>query len=410
MSLTRRAALTSLALVAATLGTGCAAGGEEEQPKTAAAPAADTTRTVERTRVEVVEGLGKAGSFDPAAIYERLSPGVVTVISQFEGEDGGSGGLPGQPQEDNGARGLGSGFVIDPQGFVATNAHVVTMGEQPPLKRADSVWVEFGDGNRVPARIVGDDPNADVALLKLDPKGLDLTPLKLGSTEGLKVGDPVAAIGSPFGERRSLSVGVVSALDRNIQSLNAQYSIGDALQTDAAINQGNSGGPLLDEKGEVIGINSQIKSSSGGGEGVGFAVNVATVKRSVEQLRASGRVEYGYLGVSSAALYPQLAEFLDIDAKSGAVVGGVEPGSPAQKAGIEAGDEETEFQGQPVTRDGDVIIAVDGRPLAQQVDLADAVSVKQPGQAVKLDVLREGRRRTVEVRLGERPVRGSSGG
>lgn len=393
----------------AMIGTGCAAG-DEEEPKAAAAPRADTTRTVERTRVQVVEGLGKSGAFDPAAIYERLSPGVITVISQFEGEGGGSGGLLGQGQEDNRARGLGSGFVIDSQGFVATNAHVVTMGEQPPLKRADSVWVEFGDGNRVPARIIGDDPNADVALLKLDPEGLDLTPLKLGSTQGLRVGDPVAAIGSPFGERRSLSVGVISAIDRNIQSLNAQYSIGDALQTDAAINQGNSGGPLLDQKGEVIGINSQIKSSSGGGEGVGFAVNVSTVKRSVEQLRTTGRVEYGYLGVSSAALYPQLAEFLDVDAESGAVVGRVEPGSPAEKAGIEPGDEETEFQGQPVTRGGDVIVAVNGRPLAQQVDLADAVSVERPGELVKLEVLRDGRRRTVEVRLGERPVRRPSGG
>ena len=254
---------------------------------------------------------------------------MVTVISLFEGRPGedllGTGSAP--------SRGLGSGSVLDDEGHVATNAHVVTTGESAPLTRADEVYVEFADGARVGARIVGEDPNADVALLKVDPAGLDLTPLVLGTTEDLQVGEPVAAIGSPFGERQSLSVGVISAVDRDIQSL-TNYRIGDALQTDAAINQGNSGGPLIDGHGQVVGINSQIKSASGGGEGVGFAVPVGTVRRAVQQLRATGRVEYGFLGVETRDLYPQLARHLELPVEHGALVIEVVSGSPAQRAGL----------------------------------------------------------------------------
>ena len=197
--------------------------------------------------------------------------------------------------EDGGEGGQGSGFVLDDEGYIATNAHVVTK-EDDNSARAERVFVQFPDGNRVPAEIVGHDPNADVALLKVEPSGLELTPLRLGRSAGLQVGEPVAAIGSPFGEEQSLSVGVVSALDRNIQSL-TRFGIGDAIQTDAAINPGNSGGPLLDAHGRVIGINAQIKSQSGGGEGVGFAIPVDAVRRSLAELREDGRVEYGYLGV-----------------------------------------------------------------------------------------------------------------
>ena len=395
----RRAAPAALALA---LGLGVATGGcavsgagvtgDEDAPEKA-------TRTVERTRVEVVEGLGASDGFDPAAIYERLSPGVVTIISSFGGGPGGGLLAPGGQENQ---RGLGSGFVLDEQGYVATNAHVVTMGDQPPLRRADEVYVEFAGGDRVPGRIIGDDPNSDFALIKVDPAGLDLTPLRLGSTDQLEVGDPVAAIGSPFGERQSLSVGVISAVDRDIQSL-TDYRIGDALQTDAAINQGNSGGPLLDARGDVIGINSQIKSASGGGEGVGFAIPVAIVRRAVTQLRADGRVAYGYLGVETRDLYPQLADHLKLPVERGALVVDVVAGAPAARAGVRGATGVTTFQGEQVRRGGDVIVAVDGRPLERQVNLADVVSLKRPGATVRLQLVRDGRRRTVSARLADRP-------
>ena len=352
------------------------------------------TRTVERTKVDVVGDIGKEGEFDPRAIYDRLAPGVVTIISTF-GEANRPGG---------GEGGQGSGFVLDGDGYVATNAHVV-LGEAPKFDRARNVYVAFADGNRVPAKIVGTDLNADVGLLKIDPEGLRLTPLQLGSSRNLVVGSPVAAIGSPFGEEQSLSIGVISALDRDIESL-TQFRIGDAIQTDAAINRGNSGGPLLDARGRVLGINSQIKSSSGGGEGVGFAVPVDTVRRSLESLRETGKVEYGFLGVSAAPLYPQLARRLELPVDHGSIVANVEKGSPAAKAGLTAGKRKIEFQGQPdIPVGGDVIVAVDGRAVRQDVDLPDLIGQKGPGQKVRLELIRGGKRRTVQVTLALRPAR-----
>jgi S1-C subfamily serine protease len=377
------AVLAAIGLVAA----GCDVGGDEE-PRTA-------EREVTTTRVQVVEGLGREGGFDPDQIYDRLAPGVVTVLSLFEGgvsllDSGGEGGQ-------------GSGFVIDSEGYIATNAHVVTLTDGDGTSRAEDVFVEFADGNRVPAEIVGDDPNADIALLKVDPAGLRLTPLRLGASEGLDVGEPVAAIGSPFGERQSLSIGVISALDRNIESL-TRFQIGNAIQTDAAINPGNSGGPLLDARGRVIGVNAQIKSESGGGEGVGFAIPVDAVSRSLRELREDGRVEYGYLGVTTLPLWPQLAERLGLDARDGGLVQEVEDGSPAQDAGLRGGGEEIEFQATPLRTGGDLIVAVNGRRLTRAQDLADVISAMSAGQRVRLQVLRDGERRTIEVELGQRPA------
>ena len=352
---------------------------------------------VTTTRVQVVEGLGREGSFDPASIYDRLSPGVVTILSLF-----GSGT---SLLEDEGEGGQGSGFVIDGDGYIATNAHVVTTDRGDETERAEQVFVEFSDGNRVPARIVGHDPNADVALLKVEPEGLSLTPLRLGESESIAVGEPVAAIGSPFGERQSLSTGVISALDRTIESL-TQFEIGDAIQTDAPINPGNSGGPLLDAEGRVIGINAQIKSQSGGGEGVGFAIPVDAVRRSLRELRAKGRVDYGYLGVETLTIWPQLAERLDIGVETGALVQDVVDGSPAEDAGIEAGTDEISFQGQTeIATGGDLIIGVDGEELTRRHDLADEISAHTAGENVRLTLLRDNRRISVEVELGRRPAR-----
>jgi S1-C subfamily serine protease len=351
-------------------------------------------REVTTTRVQVVEGLGTKGGFDPASIYKRLAPGVVTVLSLFEGgtsilDQGGEGGQ-------------GSGFVLDGDGYIATNAHVVT-GDSGD--RAKQVFVEFSDGNRVDAKIVGVDPNADVALLKVDPAGLRLTALRLGHSDSIVVGEPVAAIGSPFGERQSLSIGVISAIDRNIESL-TRFSIGDAIQTDAAINPGNSGGPLLDAHGRVLGINAQIKSQSGGGEGVGFAIPVDAVSRSLRELRAHGKVDYGYLGVQTLSLWPQLAEKLDLDVDDGALIQEIESDSPAADAKLREGDDELEFQAQSIRTGGDVIVAVNGHPLSRSDDLADEISAMSAGDEVKLELVRDGQHKTVQVRLGERP-RGS---
>jgi 2-alkenal reductase len=384
----RRLALP-LALALAAVAAGCN-GGEEQGSQGA--------QKVETTRVQVVEGIGEEGGFQAGEIYRRLAPGVVTVISLFDG---------GQPLlgDQDGEGGQGSGFVLDGDGYVATNAHVVTTGTPGSTQRAEQVFVEFSTGDRVEARVVGTDPNADVALLKVDPEGLELTPLTLGSSNRLRVGEPVAAIGSPFGERQSLTVGVVSAVDRNIESL-TRFQIGNAIQTDAAINPGNSGGPLLDRNGRVIGINAQIKSQSGGGEGVGFAIPVDTVRRSLRELREKGRVDYGYLGVSTLLLYPQLAERLDLNVETGALVAEVEADSPAEDAGLEAGDRTFTFQGQPnVPEDGDVIVAVDGHRLTRRNDLADVISAMPAGREVDLEVVRGNDRRDLTVTLGRRPAR-----
>jgi len=383
----RAAALAASALVLA--GAGCSSGDDDGDKSSAA-------RQVTTTRVQVVQGVGREGGFDPAQIYKRLSPGVVTVISIFDGTT--------SPLEDQGEGGQGSGFVLDGDGYIATNAHVVSTDQDEGSRRAEQVFVEFSDGNRVPARIVGDDPNADVALLKVDPGELSLTPLPLGHSDPIDVGEPVAAIGSPFGERQSLSIGVISATDRTIESL-TRFQIGDALQTDAAINPGNSGGPLLDAHGRVVGINAQIKSQSGGGEGVGFAIPVDAVRRSLHELRHHGRVEYGYLGVSTILLWPQLAEHLDLGARTGALVQKVESNSPAEKVGIKEGDDTITFEGQPdIVTGGDLIVAVDGKPLTREADLADVISAKNAGDMVKLVIIRDGKRRTIEVKLERRPI------
>jgi S1-C subfamily serine protease len=331
----------------------------------------------------------------------------VTVISLF-----GSGGLDSLlgGGGGGGGGGVGSGFVLNGDGEIATNAHVVTQGEGQNLQRAKEVYVEFADGNRVPAKIVGADPNADVALLKIAPKGLTLRPLPLGSSASVPVGSPVAAIGSPFGERQSLSVGVVSAIDRDIQSLNGEFAIPGAIQTDAAINPGNSGGPLVDAGGKVIGINQQIKTNSGGGEGVGFAVPVDVVKRSLGALRETGDAHYAYLGVGSVPLYPQLVDRFDLKVDKGAWVQDVQPGTPADRAGIRGGKGETRFQIQTYAQGGDIITKVEGKPIEDANDLSAAVAQFQPGQEVTVQVHRGGETKDVKVKLGERPLSAPSNG
>jgi S1-C subfamily serine protease len=356
----------------------------------------DEPRPAKTTRVEVIESSGQDGSgFDAKAIYDREAPGVVTVISLF-----GSGGLD---SLDDGGGGVGSGFVLGGDGEIATNAHVVTSGQGAAIRRAREVYVEFADGNQVKAKIVGADPNADIALLRIDPAGLRLRPLPLGDSADVEVGEPVAAIGSPFGERQSLSVGVVSAVDRSIESL-TDFRISGAVQTDAAINPGNSGGPLVNGEGRVIGVNQQIKSTSGGGEGVGFAVPVAAVRRSLDMLRDHGEARYAYLGVSSLELYPQLVDRFGLDVDKGAWVQQVNAGGPAERAGLRGGRAPVTFQAQSFRPGGDVITKVAGRPVQDSAQLAELIAGFDPGDEVPLEIHRNGDTREIEVKLGERPL------
>jgi len=361
---------------------GCGEEGEGGSTSSAPSEARTTTEVVVQTA---------DGDFDAAEVYREASPGVVTIRSIFEGGGG-----------------EGSGFVLDREGRIVTNAHVVTNGEGADREEADSVFVEFPDRNVLPAEIVGFDPFADVALLEVEPDGFELHPLQLGDDEDLVVGQPVAAIGSPFGEQQSLSVGIVSATDRSVGSL-TRFQIEGAIQTDASINPGNSGGPLLDAAARVVGINQQIETSSGANEGVGFAVPISAVKRSVAQLERDGSVEYAYIGVSSQALYPQLAERLGIEADYGGLVAEVVEDGPADRAGLEGGDDKLRFQGVPYEVGGDTILAVDGRQIVRPEDLAEHIASRSPGQEVTLDVIHEdGSREEIEVVLGERPD-GASG-
>ncbi|HTE60350.1 MAG TPA: trypsin-like peptidase domain-containing protein [Solirubrobacteraceae bacterium] len=380
------ALLTVLVLGAA----GCGFGGGDEN----GGSAGSTTTT---TRVEVIDGLGGDGNgFDPQAIYKEEAPGVVTVISLFGGDS--------LESLDDASGGVGSGFVLNGDGEIATNAHVVTTGNVPDLREARTVYVEFADGNQVEADVKGYDPESDVALLQVDPKGLTLRPLPLGDSAKVQVGTPVAAIGSPFSERQSLSVGVVSAVDRSITGLTA-FQIAGAIQTDAAINPGNSGGPLVDPEGKVIGINQQIKTNSGGGEGVGFAVPVDVAKRALGQLRSSGKVSYAYLGVETVPIYPQLRERFDLPVGKGAWVQDVVAGGPAADAGVQGGsDRESIFQVRSYRDGGDVITGIDGRPVDDPDDLSRAVALLDPGATVTLEAWRDGDRRNVRIELGDRPL------
>ncbi len=347
------------------------------------------TRAAEAPRV-IVETAG--AGFDAARVFREAAPGVVTIRSVF----------------DAGAA-EGSGFVLNAAGEIVTNAHVVT-DESGGASRsaAKAVYIEFPDRNVLPAKIVGFDPFADVALLKVKPDGFELHPLELGNDAVLRVGQPVAAIGSPFGEQQSLSSGIVSAIDRSVQSL-TQFQIEGAIQTDASINPGNSGGPLLDAAARVIGINQQIETNSGANDGVGFAVPISTVKRSVAQLEEDGTAEYAYIGVSSQALYPQLAAKLGLDTTFGGLLAEVVPGGPADKAGLEGGEEKLRFQAAEYRTGGDVILQVDGHDVVEPDDLARLIATKKPGETVTMTVLRDGQRDQVEMTLGKRPD-GPSGG
>jgi S1-C subfamily serine protease len=365
-----------LVLALALAGCGGSGGGSSRQS------ADGSTQPTPRVIVEA-----SAPGFNAAQVYREASPGVVTIRSIFAGGGGAA---------------EGSGFVLDTSGRIVTNAHVVTDESGGTRKPAKEVFVEFPDRNVVAAHIVGFDPFADVALLEVKPDGFELHPLKLGDDRKLEVGQPVAAIGSPFGEQQSLSVGVISATDRSVESL-TKFQIEGAIQTDASINPGNSGGPLLDAGARVLGINEQIETNSGSNSGVGFAVPISAIKRSLAQLERDGEAEYAYIGVSTQPLYPQLARKLGLDADHGGLISEVVPSSPADDAGLQEGSGKLRFQAAVYETGGDVILAVGGHKVVGPNDLADFVSDYKPGETVTLDVLRDGKEIEVEVTLGKRP-------
>ncbi len=349
----------------------------------------DTTTVVERASGGGALANPEKGQLTPRTIYKRDAPGVVFVRAGIS--DGTSTG-----------QSTGSGFVIGRGGSIVTNAHVV--GD------AKSVTVQFSDRKVASAKVAGADPSTDLALLLVDPEGLDLHALKLGSSKDVEVGDPALAIGNPFGFERTLTTGVISGVGREIPSLQEGFDIGNALQTDAAINPGNSGGPLLDGQGRVIGVNAQIETGGGGrfNVGVGFAVAIDTAKEVIPRLRREGKIDRAYLGVGTRTVDDSLAE-ADLPVDDGALVVTVTPRSPAARAGIRPGTRRRTIGGEPILLGGDIIRKIDGERVRSAEDVAEAIGTKRPGDEVDIEVLRGDDSKTIAVELAKRP-NSSSGG
>ena len=330
-------------------------------------------------------------------IYKRDAPGVAFIRADIVQKSQGTSPFDfGIPQEQRG-QATGSGFVIDKKGTILTNAHVVN--------GAQKITVQFQNKQSTTAKVLGTDESTDLAVLKVDPAGQQLHPLALGSSRGVQVGDPAIAIGNPFGLERTLTTGVISAVQRTIRAPN-NFQIDDVLQTDAPINPGNSGGPLIDGSGRVIGINSQIEtggSGSGGNLGIGFAVPIDTAKQIIPQLEKSGRVDRGFLGVSTLTIDKSL-KGLNLPVAHGALVQSVTPGSPAQKAGIHAGNIAASLNGAPIQLGGDVITKIAGSDVRSDQDVVNAVAGRKAGDKVKVTLMRGAHHAEVTVTLGERPA------
>ena len=333
-------------------------------------------------------------SFDPEALYGARAAGVVTIYANL--------GIDGMAQ--------GSGFVVGRDGVILTNAHVITNAAEARtnVQGAQAVYVEFSDGERIRAKVVGWDLFSDVGVIRVAPADHELDPVPLGESATVAVGEPVAAIGSPFGKQTSLTVGVVSATGRTIDSLAAGgFAVSNAIQTDAPINRGNSGGPLFDRNGRVIGINAQIETTSGVNEGVGFAIPIDLARRALDQLLRTGRVRYAYIGVSTQDVTPGIAARFGLGAERGALVTSVEDGSPAANAGLRGGERTEAFNGLDVTLGGDIIVAIGGTKIEGADDVSRLVTTTlTPGQTVTFTVLRGTRRVAIPVTLGDRPAAG----
>ena len=381
------------ALIAASLlGGGAALGGawafgafDEPEPAAAVAPIpTDSAATATGPT-----------TIDVAEIYRRSAPGVVQITSTSRGAPGTDifgNPIPGQAQ-----RALGSGFVVDKEGHVVTNYHVV--------QNATEIEVSFSNQETVSARVVGTAPSTDLAVLDVDVDAKALTPLPLGDSDEVQVGDPVVAIGNPFGLERTVTAGIVSALQRQVSAPN-DYTIDHVIQTDAPINSGNSGGPLIDADSRVIGVNSQIETANGGGGnvGIGFAVPSNTVKSVVAQLLDDGTVDRAFLGVTLQDVDPEVAQVLRLPADEGVLVVSVEPGSPADEAGIAGGDTQVVVAGESYQLGGDMIVAVDGKDVTSSDQLRGLILSHKPGDTVKVTIVGEdGKRETKTVELARLP-------
>jgi S1-C subfamily serine protease len=341
------------------------------------------------------------------------SDGAGNVVNQIYREDGDGVGFIeadvaaaeapqpfspfGEPESEGGGTATGSGFVIDTEGHMLTNNHVV--------EGADRIQVKLGDSDTTyTAKVVGADPATDLALLDVEAPASALHPLALGRSSQMEVGDPVVAIGNPFGLDRTVTSGIVSALQRQIEAPDG-FSITNVIQTDAAINPGNSGGPLINADGEVIGINSQIATGGGGNGnvGIGFAIPIDTVRAEIHELETKGEVAHAFLGISGGTITPDLAKALNLAVEEGVIVQSVVKGGPADQAGIEAGNTSATIDGAEVTLGGDVITEVDGKKVTGMDEIVELVNEAEPGQELEMKILRDGSTKSVTVKLGDRP-------
>jgi S1-C subfamily serine protease len=357
------------------------------------------TTTVVRSQAPLASGGGSSkaaaaeanGGLTVNDIYRRAAPGVAYIQATIVQTTSSPFGFPEQQR----GEATGSGFVLNGDGYIATNAHVVN--------GAKDIQVSFGKGDPVAAKLVGKDLSTDLAVIKVDPSKLKLDPLTLGDSSMLRVGDPVVAIGNPFGFDDTVTTGIVSALGREIQAPN-NFSIDHTIQTDAAINPGNSGGPLIDQHGNVVGINSQIATggSSKGSVGVGFAIPINLAKKVLPALIKNGKVPHAYIGITTAPLAPTVVHDFNLPVTKGALVQAVEPGSPAQKAGLRAGKTTTSTG---LVAGGDVVVGVNGKPVTTPTDISNAIADAKPGDQVSIDFYRGRTKHSVTITLANRPAK-----
>ncbi len=342
-----------------------------------------------RSVVTTVVHSVSASGFDPVALYAGARHGVVTIEANF--------GVDEQT--------TGSGFVVDARrGLVVTASHVVAdvPAGSASATRATAVRIVLDDGTRADAQVLGYDLFEDTALLRVDPHLLGLRALPLGRARALQVGEPVGVIGSPFENRASLSTGVVSQLDRQIAAPGVCFRTTGAIQTDAAVNPGNSGGPLLDAQGRVVGMVTAINREAVGG--VAYAVPIEAVRRAYLALAAGGHARYAWLGVGAVTVTPALAETLGFSVQHGALVRSLSDGGPAKRAGLHVGTDTFEVAGAVYPRDADIIVAVDSTPVAGFRDLDRAIAAHRSGERIDLHIVRKGQRKVVPVRLMPRPA------
>jgi len=358
-----------------------------------------TTVTEPLTAPVASKGSNGEGTNIVNQIYKNDGEGVAFIESDIAAKETQTPSFSpfGEPESEGGGTATGSGFVIDTEGHLLTNNHVV--------EGADRIQVKLGSSDKTyEAKVVGADPATDLALLQVEAPADQLHPLKLGRSSEMEVGDPVVAIGNPFGLDRTVTSGIVSALQRQIEAPDG-FSITNVIQTDAAINPGNSGGPLINAKGEVIGINSQIATGGGGNGnvGIGFAIPIDTVRAEIHQLETKGEVEHAFIGISGGTITPDLAKAINLPVKEGVIVQSVVKGGPADKAGIEGGNTSATIDGAEVSLGGDIITEVDGKKVAGMDEVVEIVNGAKPGESLELTILRDGKTKTATVTLGDRP-------